>query len=147
MAIAVFECCFLSWSLFRCSNDALAERLWDKATAYVASKGWPPYLQRKQPSEHGPSFDYRSIMILGSMEGSADPNNKDIAKSAILVDTREEAKAWHGMIYMGGNSDPRKVSIFDSDIERVKQLYPRQGGPSKQQRDTCGGWPPMKVVR
>lgn len=120
-----------------------------EAYDYVSSAAWPPGVRRMQPMDQGTAFDYRSIMIYSSRDGSADADNEDITKSIVLIDTRDEAKAYGGMIDIGGNPDPRKASISALDIERVKQLYPRQGGSSKREASATipKHWAPVKVVR
>lgn len=126
----------------------LARIFFPQAVDHISAAAWPPGVKRMQPTDQSSTFDYRSIMIYSSKDGSNDPDNDAITKSAVLVDIRDEAKAYGGMIDLGGNPDPRKASISDLDIVRVKQLYPKQEGPSKREANATGSdhWAPLKVV-
>lgn len=84
---------------------------------FVQAAGWMPDVDDvfEVNLQHSKPFDYKSIMIYGSKIGRAQG-----ADGYPLVTTDGD------VIHMGGDADPEQARISDLDIERVKELYPKE---------------------
>lgn len=92
-------------------------------------------------------FDYASIMMYGSYDGSALASAADFPKGAVLEGIGKGKGAANFRVHMGGKEPRLVTAISEGDKARIAQLYPWRNHEGQLMGKFSGDWQgvPMKV--